>query len=282
MSSSLLSHSLSYSSVSSESSFFTLEVNTSAVQGSFPHAFGHAVPVSTDEFGTILDTEYKDRFLNIQPIDSHSIQHSSSVVLSQYPLSKNEDKVPSISLMTYPEIFTNDEENAYQAMTAVQKQAMIDPLLQIYNQRSIRDMNLAQLDLSMQGSPHYRGAWWGNAGFHSDRMNVHYVENKDGTLRGIAFFANEGQDFGFSPVYKVVLLHPEKKIVLTAYLPLPDFQELDQFSLDLSRRDITTKEIIDVMSKGYDYLNNPEQYHSTPLGKFIASIDAFIISLHIQ
>ncbi len=51
-------------------------------------------------------------------------------------------------------------------------------------------------------------------GYSRDRAALTYVENADGSFRGISFYNLRGQDVGTYPVYYVVLYRPESDLIV--------------------------------------------------------------------
>lgn len=258
----------------------SLQIDSMTVSGVLPENWGTASSPKTDQFGKIVDGPYAGGFLNAQNIDG-SMQ-ISSLVLGGYPETQLGDYslgIPAIGLMTYPETFTDDAEDDYQAMTADQKLAILAPMIQVYNQRGIGSLQLSQTDVHATAA--YRGGWWGNTAYRSDRMDVHYVESASGDLRGIAFFANEGQDWGFNPSYKIVLINPAKHLLFTAYLPLTKISEFTKFQTEIDSGS-TEQDIIDAQMRGYAYLDDPANFAGTDLETFVKKADSMATSMKIQ
>lgn len=235
----------------------------------------------TNENGIIQTGAYAQEFLNVQAVAGST--RGTSVIFESFPLSQPQQigiHAPSLTIVTYPTTFTADQPDEYQAMTAAQKQAIIDPMVQIYNQRGIGSLQLTQMDAAMTGTPLYRGGWWSNTGAHGDRMGVRYIENATSTLRGIAFFANEGQDYGFYPSYKIVLIHPKSRMIVLGNFSLSDLPEFAPFR-DAITASKTSEEIIAATEKGYLYLNDPKNYRGTVIETFMHDTSALVKSLEI-
>jgi uncharacterized membrane protein YfbV (UPF0208 family) len=261
---------------------FTLSEGSLKVTGTTPVSWGKPVLAVTNENSIIQTGAYAQEFLNVQAVAGST--WGSSVIFESFPLSQPKHmgvNAPSLTLVTYPPLFTDDDPDDYQAMTAAQKQAVIDPLVQIYNQRGIGSMQLTQMDAMMEGAPLYRGGWWSNTGAHGDRMGVRYVENATGTLRGIAFFANETQDYGFYPSYKIVLIHPEDRMIVLGHFSLTEQPEFTPFT-DAIQRSTTPQEIGSAVMQAYKYLNDPKNYAQNRLGTFIQEVDSLVTSMNIR
>jgi hypothetical protein len=255
-----------------------LRLDQYTLNASLPKKWGPAVIPQRDADGKITEGSQAGRYMHVSFIDS--TMQSAGVLIEGYPYRRIDTMgigVPNIAVSIYPDTFTDDPPHEYQAMTGGQKKKIFEPLLSIYKQRGLGSIQLTQQDPYAPAT--YRGAWWGYTGYRSDRLAVRYIENKTGDLRGVAFFANEGQDWGFGPVYRVVLIQPEKHVVVSAYLPLNSLAEIAPFTEFPT--DPTEEKIVARQLQGYAYLSDPKNYATTELGEFIRDVDGLVKSMQL-
>jgi hypothetical protein len=210
-------------------------------------------------------------------------------IISNYT-NGNKESFAVVSLAKYQENFIDDSKidpDVLQGMTAKEKRESFQPVLDIFQQRGLGAKSLNQKCFAIRavdGSNDYdcqnlRGFWWGNGSAISDRVGIHYLENAEGTLRGIGYFEIEGQEIPDTiNAYKIILINPDKKIMVYAYLPL---EKIYSFGLGDLSNEKNFKEAPLKIKKAYDYLENPENYKDQKLGQFLKEVEAMISSVKI-
>ncbi|GEM_PF-3369625 len=191
---------------------------------------------------------------------------------------------PSVSLLHYPAAFRDDPPEGYQAMKKEDKQKTVYALVAIYNQSSIANAQIEQKNLAQsEGTTperHLSGAWWGNGGAITDKIAPRYLENKDKTLRGAGFFINEGQDFTFTPQYRVVLINPDKQLVAQLSFSVTGMEEVQDYMFKPNEQ-LSGEQVVAKVKTGYQYLESTHAA-STDLGKLLVEIQNLVSSMTVQ
>lgn len=196
--------------------------------------------------------------------------------------------------LRYPQTFVDVDPNLgpwYDTPTKEAQAQIFAPLIKIYNEKNISSLplNVEQSGNSwtlISDAPDIKLGWWGNGGAFQHRFSMEYVENSDGKLRGVAYFANEAQDAAFSPVYIVALINPDSRIVLVSEFDLgtmPEIQEVIKKRGEVKyegdgAKSLGYKSLAEIC---YSYLRNPENYKNTELGKLLKTINEIILSVKL-
>lgn len=105
-----------------------------------------------------------------------------------------------------------------------QKLAQFEPLNAIYDARTvsvnIRKIIEGEEPTGRMTKPDYRIRLWNNVDGYTDYFGTTYVESRDGFLRGICYFATQGQDYNFNIQYSCLLFNKESKVAVRIGAPL--------------------------------------------------------------
>jgi len=255
-----------------------LSVNGLSVSLQVPSRWGSLTEAITDEDLKILRGNYAGQYLRAHKFDTNVEETRLTLTDYPYPFADSFSfGAPTISLVSYPTEYTDDQPDEYQAMTAVEKQMIIDPLLKMYKDRAALS-DLIQNNPTEEKTYKYRGAWWGNTGSFADKMGVKYLENADGSFRGVGFFVNEGQDLHFGPAYQIVLINTEKRLIFSAYLPLHEVKEIADYQTEKaeSEQGFTSR-----IKAGYEILNKPETQTTGDLGTIVHDAETLARSISL-
>lgn len=270
-----------------------IEYKGNKIVVNLPQSWGELVVPKTDEFGAVIsDNLYREKGdQNNIILMGSGLKTEFSKMISDYKYGNKADYagVPTITLATYPAVFTDDNKNddfgSLGPQTAKQKTAYFKPLFDVFGQKSIDKLNLSESCFIINNAndnatdcanSNFRGFWWGNNNNIADRVAVHYLENSSSDLRGIGYFAISGQDTPNTiESYKIILVNPEKRILVYIYLPL-------QGVYSLGTENVSSDEIIPTLKKAYNYLENPANYKSTKLEQFMTEIQGVVSSVKIS
>ena len=225
---------------------------------------------STLEFIEIakeIINEIPDRGLKL---DSYKTKSGNYVSLTQYP-EEFKDAVTPEAGPWWEDYFDPKER----------KQAVIDPLLKIYEQR-----NIEGIILETTSSNELVGYWWGNTARFQHRIYPKYIENLNGDFRGVAYFTNEAQDAAFVPSYRTVLINPAERAVIIFDFALENLPEIQEV---IKKRGEVKYEGDEAKSLGYKsldevcygYLRDPKNYKNTELGNLLETINQIIQSIKL-
>jgi hypothetical protein len=193
----------------------------------------------------------------------------------------------SASLIQYPEDFRDAgllngawwEDYEY---LKENKQKAIEPLLGIYNQRTINGIFKESIKRNEDA---LIGWWWGNMASFQHRILPEYIENRNGNFRGVAYFANEYQDAYFGPSYRVILINPAERLVISFKFALRDLPEIksvrDEQIQNYCKSFMDGCLTIALREVGYNFLRNPENYKNSELGNLLGIIHQIIRSVKL-
>jgi hypothetical protein len=244
-----------------------LTVGTVSVQFTYPAPWGRVAAVQRNMEGFIAQGTASGRVFGVNTLQRGSKTVDARVFEGYVHDDPKDIVAPTVYLYVYPDpaTFADDDRtiNPY-GLTKEGKQEALAPLLTIYADRSVAGVQ-AQLRQGLGDAMKLRGAWWGNLGARSDRLGIRYLENANGDLRGAGFFINEGQDINFKPTYKVVLINPEKRIVVGMYLPLEGITDLQPYLLS---KTMDSMQVRARVGSGYTFLDTFASTQ-TQLGRFL-------------
>lgn len=256
-----------------------------------PQSWGNLIVPTLDDLGGVIDSSYgtivEDSVgdKNYIQLEHTGLGTEFTKMISDYKYGNKSEYLmaPSITLATYPNFFSDDDETGEYSnpwpLTAKQKEVDFQPLLDSFKQGNIDKLNLSEkcflvndAATNCANSNKGRGFWWDNIDNIADRVAVRYFENSNSDLRGIGYFSIVGQDMPSTPdAYKIVLVNPQKRILVYAYFPLNGAYSFPRL----------TNDKID-FKKAYDYLEKPENYKNTQLEQFMNEIQILVSSIKIS
>jgi hypothetical protein len=206
--------------------------------------------------------------------------------LMGYPYKGFFEQYATVTVEEYPAQFKDDEidPSGPGGYTAKQKQAILQPLLTIYNQRDISGLRLVDLQ-SNEIKTNIKGWWWGNEMSFQHRMNPLYFEDDGAVFRGVGFFSNENQEGLFYPAYTVLMINPAKHVIVRGYFPVTTMKDLAKW-VPATINSATMLEDWDwdkqtkLTEEGEAYLNNPSGY-SENINRFIADVGSIMGSISL-
>ena len=262
-----------------------------------PNGWGDLVVPKLNESGAVLDSAYgtKDNqpILGSVGIDVESLTGVSTRIISGYSYGERAGyyQTPTVVVYNYPAKFTDDnskDSDMLRPRSAKQKEAGFQPILDVFQKGNLDGMDLSQKCFTINNVTSNNdscvrearsGFWWDNFFAIYDRVGVRYFQNSTGDLRGIGYFDVSGQEIPDTiRGYKIVLVNPEKKILVYIYLPLENIYTFDRgdISIDKIYQQAPSK-----LQKAYDYLENPENYKDQKLGQFLREVEVMVSSIKI-
>lgn len=275
---------------------------------SLPVGWGDLIVPKSDANGDLIDSGYgtQDRqpILSSFGIDVEKLEGISTRMISAYNYGEKSEynEAPTVVVYNYPASFIGDKQNdpdVLRPRTAKQKEESFQPILDVFKKGNIDGMDLSQKcftikDVTGENDSCVRNArsgfWWDNFFAIYDRIGVRYFQNSTGDLRGIGYFDVSGQEIPDTiSGYKVILVNPEKRMLVYIYLPLEGTYSFGMEKLlNLSEKTPADKwnnfyatEAPKIIQKAYAYLENPENYKDQKLGQFLREIDAMVSSVKI-
>ena len=263
-----------------------------------PNGWGDLVVPNLDGNSLVLNSPYgtKEKTVLFSPG-----QASDAKMISDYNYGDRSqyNVAPYVVINTYPAKFSDDDPsdaNFVRLYTAKEKEVNFQPIVDVFNQRSVDKLNLSQKyfskssaekDKIMQSA--YRSFWWANEFAAYDRVNVRYFENAAANLRGIGYFEISGQETPDTiSGYKVVLFNPEKRMTVEIFLPLEGIYNFGLTNIPYNEKisakkmdEIYVAESARLVQKAYAYLENPENYKDQKLGQFLREVEAMVSSIKL-
>lgn len=175
----------------------------------------------------------------------------------------------SVTYLSYAKNFSNEleSENSYLTLNEAQKEEMLNYLLSTYNGNiNLKDFESRQL---IDGaSPKQYGGWWTTIGAATDRIKVEFISTTNGSYRGIRYFEQVGQDLGFAPLYKAVLINPAENRIAIITLDISQLITFKQFTSP------TSDEPLSNQLSAYAVLENYK--NSALLNELVLYLDALV------
>ncbi|MBI4948089.1 hypothetical protein HY844_00830 [Candidatus Berkelbacteria bacterium] len=205
-------------------------------------------PITTTTFPDLIAPDF------IQSTNSLSIDFNSYKSI--------EGAVTYISYSKQFSDLVNENENIL-TLSKVEKTNLINSLLSNTN---LKDFESRQL---IDGNyPKQTGGWWTTIGAATDRIKVELVQSNTGTFRGVRYFEQVGQDLGFTPSYKAVLINPEQNRIVVVTVDLTNLIEIKKYI-----NPNTSDPLINQLN-AYSALEN---FRSKPeLNEFVSYLDALV------
>lgn len=265
----------------------------SQVTFNYPRNWGEFIKPTTNEMGDITAPQNLAESFLAGGCASLCGQNSIQKTFTQYPFSDPEDStITGITLGTYPEKLVGDPaDEGPDLWDKAAKEGVLEAMKKIYNQRSLNEIDITSKHLA--NLPDKEGKkdsyFYGivsSVNATTDPIAPQYIENEEGTFRGLAFFKNEGQDITFTPAYYVALINPSLRSLLVLEFRLNNIPEIASFIQRMnqySNSDQYTEAGMEkIVAEGYTYLENRSQYQSAELGKVIAQIENLVRSLRLR
>lgn len=267
----------------------TLEVGSEKVTFSYPQSWGDFVKPTVDRsMRMITSGPYKDRGFAISFLGEDTQDSTQGKNFLEFPyIETKTSRTPYGYLIIYPEEFRNDQNEEMRDfwITKAEKDAVVDPMVRIYNNETLTGVSVLQnVQTGGSVSPLENG-WWGNRQMYSDRIEPKYLKNDANNFRGTGYFDVTWKEMtSFNPAYAVALINPQKRAVVLFYLPLDTVPDIVQFrNADIDFTQPNAEELAkDYMNSGYSYLSSPSKYATTELGDFLSEVEEMVKSMTIN
>jgi hypothetical protein len=264
---------------------------------SLPLNWGDLVIPKFNASGSLVDSIYgtKDNqpILSSVGIDVENLGSISTRMISAYNYGERAEyyQAPTVVVYNYPAKFTDDnskDPDMLRPRSAKQKEASFQPILDVFKKGNLDGMDLSQKCFIINNvtgnndgcvQEARSGFWWDNFFAIYDRVGVRYFQNSTGDLRGIGYFDVSGQEIPDTiRGYKIILVNPEKRMLVYVYLPLENIYTFNRGDISI---DAINKQAPAKIQKAYDYLENPENYKDQKLGQFLRETEAMVSSIKL-